>query len=585
MKEDEILQFSDPSTISLINLRSLTVAFSINVFFIALCLIFGDIQYGAIDDYYMAAILSGAHGSAYNPHLLFVNAIYGYALLPLYKLFPSIGWFYIGELVSVFISFTTASYIIIQKMGTRWGAVLASILVAFFASDYYQVAQFTRCASVLGATGMLVFVNAVIQSASKDNPHSKGFRKVLPFIYAIFLLLWGSIMRWQAFLMGMPFFAMALLFSIKQCWMSKFHVIAGITIIFAAAYAMQYFDNSLYQNETYSLYKQIQGPRSALTDGKNYDFTAVYEDLNEMGKSGEDFKMITDWVFYDTELFAKDSLNAFIKVMDQYRTNVFTVKLFPLLKTALSYTQQRPPCWAWFAAALLVILTNRKRSANLWVNLAIILFLFAQLLDRKRFFYHVESGLWIYATFMIIPLWEKIKIQINRKTLFAFLGVIVLSNIITYAKDGNFVRSPVSGSPTTIVVNDSTDYKKIFDYIEQNKDKMFLIDMIHYQSFSFHRMPPYKAEPIGSFKNIVSLGYWTPYLPDITESLKEYGITNPLKEVVNDNVIVINEGNLCNYLQRHYYDSVAVDTLKIIDKVIFYKYRLVDQTENELTSP
>ena len=49
-----------------------------------------------------------------------------------------------------------------------------------------------------------------------------------------------------------------------------------------------------------------------------------------------------------------------------------------------------------------------------------------------------------------------------------------------------------------------------------------------------------------------------------------------MKDVVHDNVIVINEGKLANFLQRHYYDSVAVDTLKVIGEMEFFKYRLVN---------
>jgi hypothetical protein len=79
------------------------------------------------------------------------------------------------------------------------------------------------------------------------------------------------------------------------------------------------------------------------------------------------------------------------------------------------------------------------------------------------------------------------------------------------------------------------------------------------------------------------LGYWTPYLPEITQTLAEFGVTNPIKDVVHDNVIVINEGRLVDFLQRHYYDSVAVDTLKVIGEMTFFKYRLVetDSTEKE----
>jgi hypothetical protein len=81
--------------------------------------------------------------------------------------------------------------------------------------------------------------------------------------------------------------------------------------------------------------------------------------------------------------------------------------------------------------------------------------------------------------------------------------------------------------------------------------------------------------PTGIYRNTVSFGYWTPYLPEVTAALKDFGVDNPIKDVVHDNIIVLNEPYLADFLQRHYYDSVAVDTLKEIGEMTFLKYRLV----------
>ena len=148
-------------------------------------------------------------------------------------------------------------------------------------------------------------------------------------------------------------------------------------------------------------------------------------------------------------------------------------------------------------------------------------------------------------------------------------------NIFNYSLSNEKVRDPASGEFRTITIDDSTDYDQVFAYIDSQPNKMFLLSMNAYMRFSHHKNPPYLAEPIGSYRRTVSFGYWTPYLPEITQTLAEFGITNPMKDVVHDNVIVINEGKLANFLQRHYYDSVAVDTLKVIGEMEFFKYRLV----------
>ena len=109
---------------------------------------------------------------------------------------------------------------------------------------------------------------------------------------------------------------------------------------------------------------------------------------------------------------------------------------------------------------------------------------------------------------------------------------------------------------------------------------MFLLSMKSFMRFSHHKNPSYLADPIGSYRNTVSFGYWTPYLPEVKEALKDYGIVNPIKDVVKENVIVLDNSTLSDYLQHHYYDSVAVDTLKTFGEMTFSKYRLVSNVAN-----
>lgn len=544
--------------------RAFLYSVAINLFFLVLCLVFGDIKFGAIDDYFMAAVLTGAHGADYNPHLLFVNAIYGYALLPLYHLFPKIGWYYIGEMFAVFASFTAIGYVLLRKCGERWGLLLAMLFTAMFASDFYLVLQFTQCASILSAAGMLLFA------------HGLGDRKYQPVALGVFLLLWGSVMRWQAFLMGMPFFCVGLLFNLKQCWKYKWVTAAGLAVMFAGAYAMHHFDASLYKNAEYAPYVDIQGPRAALGDGSNYNQNAVYEDLEEMGKSGIDYHMLTNWTFYDTETFAADSMRAIVDVIGQYRDKIERGDIPRLLLNALGHSLRSPLFWTWFFFCLLIGATDRKKFLYLWASLAVILYLMSMLLAMNRLVYRVESGFWLYAAVLAVPQWGRFRYELPRRLVVTAVAVIALVNVFCYATSGEIVRDPTSGKSRTITIEDSTDYDQVFAYIDSQPDKMFLLSMNAYMRFSHHKNPPYLAEPIGSYRRTVSLGYWTPYLPEITRTLAEFGITNPMKDVVHDNVIVINEGKLANFLQRHYYDSVAVDTLKVIGEMEFFKYRLVN---------
>ena len=557
--------------------RAITYSAAINLFFLALCLFFGDLKFGAIDDYFMAARLTGALGTDYNPHLIFVNAIYGYALLPLYHLFPAIGWYYIGEMFSVFLSFTIIGYVLLQRCGERWGAILAALFTALFASDFYLVVQFTQCASILSAAGMLLFAYGVLRS--HDNV-SKS-QATIPFILAIFLMLWGSIMRWQAFLMGMPFFCICLLFMLKQCWAIKRKTIIGLAILFVSAFALHSIDLSIYKSPEYALFNKFQGPRVSLADNNNYNKNAVYEDAEELGLNVNDFHMLTDWNFYETQVFSVDSIKRYTDIITPYKDKIESWRIPRSLLNSLSNSLRSPIFWAWFTFCIIAYCTNRKKLFYLWCSFGAILSLMAYLMYIGRLVYRVESGFWLYAAVLAIPLMGQFKFTLPPKIIYAVLAIIALFNIYTYATSGEIVRNPSTGELKTLAIEDTTDYNKVFEYIDSQPDKMFLLSMNAFMRFSHHRNPPYLASPTGSYRNTISFGYWTPYLPEITATLKDYGITNPIKDVVHDNVIVLNEPNLVDFLQRHYYNSVTIDSINAIGEMTFYKYRLVHPKQEQ----
>lgn len=378
--------------------------------------------------------------------------------------------------------------------------------------------------------------------------------------------------------MGMPFFCLGMLFIFKHCWKSKWRVIVGLAILFVGAFTMHHFDQQIYQSPEYADFVKFQGPRVALGDKENFNQNAVYEDAEEIGLSGKDFQMLKEWIHYDTEVFSVDSLKRYTDIISAYR-DPNPPQLIPRnLLNALSHSIHSPLFWTWFILCLIAYITNPNKFLYLWTSLAIVLALMAHLLSIGRLVYRVESGFWLYAAILAIPLFGRLSLNIPRKLTYSILAIIAVVNIYAYATSGEMVRDPSSGRMRTLAIDDSTDYGQVFDYIDNQPDKLFLLSMNAFMRFSHHHNPPYLAEPIGQYRRTVSFGYWTPYLPEVTEALADFGIKNPMKDVIHDNVIVLNEPHLVDFLQRHYYDSVAVDTLKEIGEMTFLKYRLVQPT-------
>jgi hypothetical protein len=347
---------------------------AINGFFLFLCLFCGNLRFEAVDDFFMAAQLSGALGSDYDPHLIFVNAIYGYALLPLYHLLPKINWYYIGEMASVFISLSTISFIIISRLKGCWGILISSVVVFFLSNDLYLGLQFTQCAAVLAATGMALFLDSII----KKNDSKKTFGFSLGF--AILLVLWGSLMRWDAYVMGLPLFFFSLLIGAKYWWVNKKIVFVGAFALLVATLGAREFDRFLYDNRDYAEFNAFQGPRVAVGDAVEYDKNAVLEDVEEYGLNDNDFFMLTDWIFYDPKVFSPDSIRLYSRIVQNYWDKHPAQSIPSYLLLRLSNSLNYPIFWIWSLCCILIFFFNQKNYAYIWGSLCYVFSLFVYLL-------------------------------------------------------------------------------------------------------------------------------------------------------------------------------------------------------------
>ena len=525
----------------------------------------GKFYLGFSDDYFMARILEGAYGDSYNVRMVFVNVLYGYVLLPLYYLFPKIGWYYIGEIFAVFISFTTVSYVMIKKMGMQWGSIFSTLLIACFARDFYLTVQFTQCAAALGAAGMVLFIYAL------DNGLSH--KKII--FFALFLVIWGYCMRGEAFLMGLPFFVCTMLFFVRNVFDCRCRFGLCILIMFCGLWGAKLINDLHYSIPEYQKFLEYQPHRVMLGDMHNYDEDIVFDEIEEEGLYGEDYSLLKGWVFYDSEIFSTDSLkritNKIIKYTHPLKWSVMPVAFLYRFDCSIVH----PCCWAYCIICLILLLNGGRRSLYIWGGGVVMLIMMSYLIYLIRLVYRVEVGLWFYATVLAIPLLNGCQ-SISRRVFTVILGSVLAAFAVYFYFMGNFQRTPSRGRLLEISLQETVrnNYQEVFEYMESlPENTIFLMPMWIYQSFSRYREPLYFSAPIGSWKRIVSFGFWTPYFPDIENSLRQYGVENPMRNVVKENVVVLGrEDVLLDFLHRHYYKNVRIDTLRSIGLINFFKY-------------
>ena len=176
----------------------------------------------------------------------------------------------------------------------------------------------------------------------------------------------------------------------------------------------------------------------------------------------------------------------------------------------------------------------------------------------------------------------KERFYISRKISTSIVTIIAVFNLFSYATTGTQFRSPNDGElliPEKQFI-DTADRKGFWTYVDSVPDSVvFLIKMNTYSGLIEKKNTPYFTEVKGGWERLISFGYWTPYFPDVENSLRKRGITNPMKDVVKENVLVVDEPTLVDYLERHYYEKVKVDTVRDFSGLTVYKYSLVTEID------
>ena len=447
----------------------LPVAIGINILFFLLFAILGVFRYGALDDYFMATVLTGAYGSEFDPHLVFVNGALAYCLMPLYYLFPSVGWFYIFEMASIFGSFTLFSYSLIRQLGFRLGVPLAMLLSAV-AIEFYASVSFTICAPLLAASGAILFVKGCVRE------------RLLWLVAGGVLLVLGAMLRFQMFLLVIPFLGALLLWAhFPFNVVPKKSIIAFVLCGFVV-YGVNAFDENLYKDSEYKYYKEYQYKRAFFGDGAHFDKEAISDELEERGMTPLDFKLLCAWNFYDTQVFSADSLDAIIKIANRnvYVENKQRLPAAVAMGISNAFTLNMAWCW-FFVCVLILLFTGKKSRLYPWVSLALVVASYIYLLQLNRLVSHVEMGIWLYAAVMGIPLLQRDNAVARVSSKISSRLPIIVSLFAFVFLAGTILSLPKEDRNRTIfaVPEMSSEWRGFLEYANNNIDDVYLLSFYY----------------------------------------------------------------------------------------------------------
>ena len=540
----------------LIVLRSkLFCAMLIPVAFFFLYLAYYGFRDEGLDDFFMAATLSGAYGLKYRVYMLFVNVLYGYMLLPLYALFPSVNWYNVGEALLSLCAMGTVVYVLLWKAGRRAGFLLGVLFCAVFCKDMFLEFNFTHFAGILAAAGGLWTAECIAENWNWKR-----------WLWGGFLLLMASLIRYEAFLMSLPFFGA----TVAYCFVFKTgrgHLLRnalGLALIALCVVGAKKFDSYMYARDAgLSYYRSYSDIRASIVDYNDFDYGGIYDAMEDAGFKSVDARMLNRWTFYDTEVFSLDNLKKMQKIIrDNYPPESYRLKN-AFLYERFSNAFRLPMFWFCLLLGFLAYRSDRRSILALWAGFAIAAAMYTYFVYIGRLPLRLEYCIWVSCACLVIFAsreWSAFTAFLTRKK--AAVALLGLCCLLPLYLDSSRKKIPVPA------------YINLQNYMKNRPGELFLIEFEKYKTMGavIASGGIFKSVPKNGLSNQIPLGYWNVGFPGITDILKSRGINNPMRAVADDRVYVVGQMNK-EYLREHYPECLSAIPERIYSKDSSFVFR------------
>lgn len=576
------------------------LAILINVLFLSSILLFCDIKYEVSDDFVMAAIMSGAYGDAPNPHMIFVNILWGYLMLPFYYLFPNISWYLIFQLGLIFVSLTVVSYMVLKKMNRPMAFLLIVILLTFFADDAYILVQFTKTAMLAVMGGGIVFAWSLFED--------KNWK--LKILSAIVCLA-GTLIRFQVIYIvgGFILFILSVEFwkifrkkkTEKELRKKLAKILIPGIVVLVLAFVLNSLDNYIYnQDDAYRYFRQYGKFRARIVDASDYGYEAYGTELEKIGVSENDYRLMRTWNFADNEVFTLEVMQKTAEIIADYKKNMEISKELILEDMQTRGITGYP---IFLATAFLIVLTcifQRKYSLAGFCLVGIGFLYILYFFFRERIVYRTEYAVFVGMFLSILYFWkekgkEKKADYVEKRQICAILSIVCLIwQMPLYLPDRSYQavtsedrKSYIEGTFFESWNYDTRKYRKnvnkekpengLIRELETHKENVYFLDFQTTMQTLYYEWNLFQALPTGYFDNALYFASVMTNFPEERACMEKYGITQPLKGLVNANVYLVDTDtrtldNKIKYIQEHYYPDVYAELYKEIDGYQIWKF-------------
>ena len=523
----------------------------ISLLFFLSCVLLGKLKYSTNDDTIMNLIAAGAFGES-SQYLVYNNIIFGYALKVLYSIIPGVNWYLWSYLIFDLISVIVISAVLSEDFSLPVTVFITTALNMLFAYDFYTEIQFTQSSTFYAIAGSIILLSMVI----------KRKRSIPGIIIATVLISMGVMARAAGAGMVLPFLGTAIIFlpgffkkEIKNAIIIFAVPIAAAAICLLANY------HAYYMNPDWKYFMEWNTIMVEKCDHGNYNFNWDKEAYLEAGFTENDFILLDQWVWNDTEYFDLDKLKTMQAIGQGTRKDKLRLdpEVFSYTFQKLVETQKYGASSVVFVLLLLCsLLFLKKRYKFIALIQSLWIFVLYYLLTcSKRIMWRVESGIWLSAILFTVAVIigtkaykDTILYKLYGRFKKGFMIVAVSMAVIACAvfvcgqfsyfkneKNGNIAEAP-----------DGT-YEKVKAITERDGFYIVDVDTTYGGLCGAKNIFDIDRKYFDYYENFCQIGGWIQPAPIGLYHAYMHEIDNPIKSLVDrDDVFYIGGGERAGYL-------------------------------------
>lgn len=520
--------------------------------------IFFYCRFHTVDDVFMEMIACGAYGDP-DLHLIYTNSILGFALSMLYKITDQIPWYGIMHIIMAWISFSSIFYVFMNKKNKMLSVLVLAVLFIFSYEAYTKV-QFTKTAAYLAAAGYSLIADAI----EAHNDKKKILSGIL-FLWNSFMIRTGMFLGCSAVCAGM-FVPMICRFikdpGNKENKGKVYGLIcAGLCSLLLVGLSFM-ADKLAYSSESWSNYIRFNEFTTQFQDIYMPSYDMYEKELGSMGISKDDYRLYAATDHNDPDLFNVEVMEK-VRDLQRYKTiDSNEIVMFFLRGYNTIFKQRSLATYALYLVILfLMYMCFNKHDISSLISLFYTcfatLFAFAYTYFMHGWFDRTTIAVLFAFLITILYLFDPKDSRIGLRVSFAGIALLIIVSL--------FVWNAYAKWNMNDWKNEYDENHEVLNEIYRDKDHIYIsrTSLPLWKKY-YH---PYDLIPNGAMKNYSTFGDWIANTPLYLSVLNNYDISNPYKDIVNNDkaYLIGNAENLQlveDYIRRHYYPELEFVLVK-----------------------